>query len=120
MTNPRRHRRSSTTPTGIWVLALFALAFLSLPVLSLVAKVPWSRFATTVTSDVVLTPLRISLLTSLLSATIAIVLGVPLAWVLARGGLRRPDLWRIPVLLPVVLPPVVAGVALLAALGRNG
>jgi len=105
---------------GVRVLAGLALAFLALPVVALLVRAPWRRFGELVTSDAVLTPLRISLVTSVLATCGALVLGVPLAWVLARGGLRRPDLWRVPVLVPVLLPPVVAGVALLAALGRNG
>ena len=111
---------SRRVPVGVRVLAVVGLAFLALPVVSLLVRAPWSRFWGLVTSGAVLTPLRISLETSVLATAVALVLGVPLAWVLARGGLRRPDLWRVPVLVPVLLPPVVAGVALLAALGRHG
>ncbi|MFM7062191.1 MAG: molybdate ABC transporter permease subunit [Actinomycetes bacterium] len=105
---------------GVRLLAAMALAFMSLPVAALLARAPWSRFGELVTSRAVMTPLRVSLLTSSAATVVALALGVPLAWMLARGGLRRPDLWRVPVLVPVLLPPVVAGVALLAALGRNG
>ena len=107
-------------PVGVWLLAVLAVAFLTLPVAALLVRVPWTRFVDLIGSGAVLTPLWISLQTSIMATAIALALGVPLAWVLARGGLRRPDLWRVPVLVPVLLPPVVAGVALLAALGRNG
>jgi len=93
---------------------------LALPVVALFLQAPWSDFLESVTSAAVLTPLRISLITSVSATFFALALGVPIAWTLARGGLRRPDMWRIPVLIPVLLPPVVGGVALLAAFGRNG
>ena len=117
---PSGQAQSRRVPFGVRVLAASALVFLALPVVALVVRAPWGRFWELVTSGAVLTPLRVSLVTSVLATACALVLGVPLAWVLARGGLRRPDLWRVPVLVPVLLPPVVAGVALLAALGRNG
>ena len=107
-------------PAWIVLLAGLGLVVLVVPVAALVWRTPWSRFLGLLGSDAVLVPLRVSLVTSSAATVAALVLGVPMAWVLARAGLPRPDLWRIPVLLPVVMPPVVAGVALLAAFGRSG
>lgn len=120
MTRPAARSATRRVPLGVRAAAVVAVVFLALPVVSLLVRAPWGRFGDLVSSGAVLTPLRISLVTSLCATACALALGVPLAWVLARGGLRRPDLWRVPVLVPVLLPPVVAGVALLAALGRNG
>jgi molybdate transport system permease protein len=64
--------------------------------------------------------LRLSVLTATLATAIAMLLGVPLAWVLARSRGRWTRLLRALVTLPLVLPPVVGGVALLLALGRTG
>ncbi|MTA52717.1 MAG: molybdate ABC transporter permease subunit, partial [Actinobacteria bacterium] len=64
--------------------------------------------------------IQLSLWSSLLAAAISVVLGVPLAWVLARGNKRITSILRPIVLAPIVLPPTVAGMALLALLGRDG
>jgi molybdate transport system permease protein len=73
-----------------------------------------------VASHDVRTAFGLSLLTSLCAAALALVLGAPLAWALARLDFRGKAVVRALALLPLVLPPVVGGVALLLALGRNG
>ena len=83
-------------------------------------RAPWSRLLDELGASDVRTALRLSLVTSLAAAALALLLGAPLAWVLARVDFRGKTLVRALALLPLVLPPVVGGVALLFALGRNG
>jgi molybdate transport system permease protein len=102
------------------VPAGLAVAFLLLPLLGLLIRTPWSNLPHLLAADDVLTPLRLSLETASLATVASLVLGVPLAWVLAR--LEFPGRWllRALVTVPLVLPPVVGGVALLLSFGRNG
>jgi molybdate transport system permease protein len=88
--------------------------------IALLAKVPWSSFTSRLTHDQSVSAIQLSLWSSLLAAGISVVLGVPLAWVLARGNERISNILRPIVLAPIVLPPTVAGMALLALLGRDG
>jgi len=91
-----------------------------LPLVGLITRTPWSRLGELVASDVVVDALKLSLLTSVLAAFISLLLGVPLAWVLARVNFPGRHIVRAIVTLPMVLPPVVGGAALLFALGRRG
>jgi molybdate transport system permease protein len=91
-----------------------------LPLVGLITRTPWSRLGELVASDVVVDALKLSLLTSVLAAFISLLLGVPLAWVLARINFPGRHIVRAIVTLPMVLPPVVGGAALLFALGRRG
>jgi molybdate transport system permease protein len=102
------------------VPALLALAFLALPMLALLVRAPWSTFGAQLTSPAVLEALRLSLVTALAAIVVVAVVGVPLAWVLARVDFPGRSLLRALVIVPLVLPPVVGGVALLSAFGRNG
>jgi molybdate transport system permease protein len=88
--------------------------------IALLAKVPWSSFTSRLTQDQSISAIQLSLWSSLLAAGISVVLGVPLAWVLVRGNERITNILRPIVLAPIVLPPTVAGMALLALLGRDG
>ena len=97
--------------------ALLATLLIVAPLFSLLAKAPWSNFFSSL-SD--LTAIKLSLWTSLVSATIAILLGVPLAWVLAKSQSKTTEFIRPLVLAPIVLPPTVAGIALISLMGRNG
>ena len=85
-----------------------------------VAETPWSELPELLASPRAIEALRLSLVSSILAAAVATILGVPLAWVLARREFRGQRLLRGVVLLPLVLPPVVGGVALLTAFGRRG
>ena len=117
----RAYRRSARrAPAGFVALAVLAVAFLVLPVVGLVVRSPWRDLPADLTAPGVLTALRLSLVCSLSAVAISIAVGVPLAWVLARMRFRGRSLVRALVLLPMVLPPVVGGVALLLAFGRNG
>src|SRR3954467_5318762 len=86
----------------------------------MVARVEWGSFFELVTSDSALTALSLSLRTSLVATVLCVLLGVPMALVLARTSFRRQGLVRSLVLLPLVLPPVVGGIALLYTFGRRG
>ncbi len=102
------------------VPAVIAAAFLALPLLGLLVRVPWSRVGEVLASEVVRSSLALSLSSSLVATGLSIVLGLPLAWLLARGDLPGRALVRAVVTLPLVLPPVVGGLALLGALGPDG
>ncbi len=99
---------------------LVALAFLVVPMVGLIAQVPWGSFLATITEPTALEALRLSLITSTIATCFAALVGVPLAWLLARDVLPLTHVWRALVLVPLLLPPVVSGVALLAAFGRYG
>jgi len=90
------------------------------PFVGLLARVPWSDLPALLAGDVVTDALRLSLVTSLTATLIAVVVGVPLAWLMARLDFPGRSLVRGLVTLPLVLPPVVGGAALLFALGRRG
>ena len=107
-------------PWQLTALAMIALAVFVLPLIGLASRTPWSRLGEIITSDVVVDALQISLFTSVLAAIISLVLGVPLAWLLARVDFPGRRVVRAVVTLPMVLPPVVGGAALLFALGRRG
>jgi molybdate transport system permease protein len=102
------------------VPALVGLAFLVLPLVGLLARAPWSTLPHRLTEPGILTALRLSLLTATLATAACLVLGVPLAWLLARTSFPGRRLVRAVVTVPLVLPPVVGGVALLLVFGRRG
>ncbi|GAA2580739.1 ABC transporter permease [Actinomadura fulvescens] len=106
-----------------WILilpALAGLAFLVLPLAGLLVRAPWSTIGSRLAEPQVLEALRLSLVTATLATGLCVLLGVPLAWVLARVPFPGSRLVRALVTVPLVLPPVVGGVALLLVLGRRG
>lgn len=113
-------RPSSGPPPLLVAVGLLGATVLVLPVVALLVRVPWSDVGTVLASTVAREALVLSIGTSLAAAVISVVLGVPLAWLLASSTGRPAAIGRAVVLLPIVLPPVVGGVALLAAFGRNG
>jgi molybdate transport system permease protein len=115
-----RRRRDARTPLPLAVPASLAVVFLVLPIAALVVRMPWRHLPQLLTSAQVLQALRLSLVTSASATAVCLVLGVPLAWVLARARVPGVALLRALVTVPLVLPPVVGGVALLMALGRRG
>ena len=117
---PGRTRHGGRAPFGFVPLAIVAVALLTLPLVALVIRAPWRSLPTDLTAPGVLTALRLSLVCSVTAVAISLLLGVPLAWLLARVRFRGRNLVRAVVLLPMVLPPVVGGVALLLAFGRSG
>ncbi len=97
-----------------------AVVLLALPIVGLLQRMPWSSLPDLLGDDVTLDALRVSLVVSLVAALVVLVLGTPLAWALGRTDLPGRRIVRALVVLPMVLPPVVGGAALLFALGRRG
>ncbi|HXH35923.1 MAG TPA: ABC transporter permease [Plantibacter sp.] len=114
----------SSAVSGVprWVIAIAAVgaAFVLLPLVAVVLRVDWSNFGGLVTSESSLAALGLSLRTSLIATALCILFGVPLALVLARTHFPGQRVLRSLVLLPLVLPPVVGGIALLYTFGRLG
>ncbi|HEY4604954.1 MAG TPA: ABC transporter permease [Blastococcus sp.] len=107
-------------PAPLLVPAALAVAFLVLPVVGLLVRTPWSSLGPQLTGPGVGAALRLSLVSATLATLLSVVMGVPLAWVLARSRIRGRTLLRALVTVPLVLPPVVGGVALFLVLGRQG
>jgi molybdate transport system permease protein len=115
----RRSQRSGV-PAPLLVPAALGVVFLVLPVVGLVVRTPWSQLGPLLTAPGVGQALRLSLVSATLATLVSVVLGVPLAWVLARSRVRGRAVLRALVTVPLVLPPVVGGVALFLVLGRQG
>ncbi|HEY0999178.1 MAG TPA: ABC transporter permease [Streptosporangiaceae bacterium] len=107
-------------PAPLLVPALIAIVFLLLPLAGLLIRAPWGRLGAALSGTDATQALTLSLWTATVSTGISIVIGVPLAWVLARSSFPGQRLLRALVTLPLVLPPVVGGVALLLAFSRTG
>ncbi len=107
-------------PRLLWVPAAAAFALIALPVVGLALRADWPRLPELLLSDTALDALRLSMVTAAVSTVLCIALGGPLAVVLARSRVRGLQLLRSVVLLPLVLPPVVGGLALLYLVGRTG
>jgi len=120
MASSRRRRGGTAAPPLFILLAAVGAAFFVLPLAGLLVRTPWASAWQLLTSSEAITALRLSLLASLSATAIAVVLGVPLAWVFARIPFPGRAVLRALTVLPMVLPPVVGGVALLAAFGRRG
>lgn len=102
------------------LVAALAAVFLALPLVGVAVRMPWSGAWDIVSSGPVRSAVWVSLYTSVISAAIATVVGVPLGWWLARTGGRLVGVVRSVVITPMILPPVVAGIALLSVFGRRG
>ena len=107
-------------PLALVIPAAIGVVFVALPFVALLQRAPWSSMGELLGRDIVVDALRLSITTAFAATAISLVLGVPLAWVLARVPFRGRSFVRALVALPMVLPPVVGGVALLFALGRRG
>jgi molybdate transport system permease protein len=105
-----------------WVVGVAGLGalFVLLPLVAMVSRVNWAEFVPLVTSDSSIAALWLSLRTSIAATLLCIVFGIPMAIVLARSRFPGQRLLRALVLLPLVLPPVVGGIALLYTFGRRG
>jgi molybdate transport system permease protein len=112
--------KADRSHAALYVPALVGLGFLVLPVVGLLAKTPWRELPALLAAGDSWTALRLSLETATLATGVSLVLGVPLAWLLARTRVPARRLVRALVTVPLVLPPVVAGIALLLVLGRQG
>jgi molybdate transport system permease protein len=106
-----------------WLLAIpaaLAVGFLVLPLVGLLVRAPWREAWQVITGEGARQALRLSLITATSATALSILLGVPLAWLIARPGWRFAGALRAVVTVPLVLPPVVGGVALLMMFGRTG
>jgi molybdate transport system permease protein len=112
--------RRQSVPIVVIALATLGVAFFVLPLLGLVLRAPWGSAGRSLTQPETLEALKLSLVASLSATGIALVLGVPMAWVYARLDFPGRALLRALTTLPMVLPPVVGGIALLLAFGRRG
>ncbi|HEY3548470.1 MAG TPA: molybdate ABC transporter permease subunit [Propionicimonas sp.] len=114
----RRHRRRA--PLVLLLPALLGLLFLVAPFVALLVRAPWASLGALVTLPTVRDALWLSLRTATAATVVCLFLGVPLAWLLARTSFRGQGLVRAIITMPLVMPPVVGGVALLSLLGRRG
>jgi len=112
--------RYSGLPSWIFVPAALGAVFIVLPLAAMATRVEWSEFFSLITSQSSVDALKLSLQTSTVSTLLCVALGVPMAMVLARASFPGQNLVRSLVLLPLVLPPVVGGIALLYTFGRKG
>jgi molybdate transport system permease protein len=101
-------------------LATLGVALVGLPLVALLLRVDWPGLPARLASPMVWPAVRLSLVTTAVTTLLAVVLGTPLAWLLSRSRSRWAGWVRAVVTVPLVLPPVVGGVALLMAYGRNG
>jgi molybdate transport system permease protein len=112
--------RLGRAPAVLVVPACLGAALLVVPLVTLVLDTPWASLPAQLRSEAVGEALAITAVTSVLTVAACLLLGTPLAWLLARVEFRGRQVVRALVLVPLVLPPVVAGVALVTALGRSG
>lgn len=116
----RRRPDRVLPPAALVAPALLAVLFLLLPTAAMVGRIPWSRLGAIYQDEGVWLALRISVVAALEATLVSLLLGVPLAWVLARLDVPGIAVLRAIVTVPLVLPPVIGGVALFSAFGRNG
>ncbi|CDQ46024.1 MULTISPECIES: ABC transporter permease [Mycolicibacterium] len=118
-----RHRsgiRQVGLPVWIYLPAVVGALFAILPLIAVLTRIDWSNFVPLITSESSRAALLLSLRTASASTVLCVLLGVPMALVLARGHFPGQAILRSLVLLPLVLPPVVGGIALLYTFGRQG
>jgi molybdate transport system permease protein len=118
--NVRAQRGYATYPRWLFLPAAIGGLLIAVPLVAIATKVNWGDFGALITSQASLDALGLSLFTSLIAAAICVVLGVPLAMILARSSFPGQRFLRALVLVPLVLPPVVGGLALLYTFGRLG
>ncbi|RII95578.1 molybdate ABC transporter permease subunit [Clavibacter michiganensis] len=120
VSRPSRVRSSSGLPRWVVAVAVIGGAFVLFPLVGILTRVDWGQFIPLVTSESSIAALLLSLRTAATATALCIVIGVPMALTLARTSFRGQGLVRSLVLLPLVLPPVVGGIALLYTFGRLG
>ncbi|HEY7723213.1 MAG TPA: molybdate ABC transporter permease subunit, partial [Pedococcus sp.] len=116
------HPRSAvgTSRVGLFVPAGLAVALVAVPLVALLLRADWRGLLGHLADPAVVPAIRLSLITTSTTVALAVLLGTPLAWLLARSHSRRASFLRAVLTVPLVLPPVVGGVALLMAYGRRG
>jgi len=108
------------TPRWLYVVAAIGGAFVLLPLVAMASRVDWLNLPALLSSEASLDALRLSLVTSVAATVLCVLFGAPMAIVLARSNFPGLRVVRAIVLLPLVLPPVIGGIALLSAFGRQG
>jgi molybdate transport system permease protein len=112
--------RAGFIPQILLIPAVLGLALLVLPLAALIGRVDWATLWSDVTAPEALSALALSLGTGLVATAACVLLGVPLALVIARSAPRTAGILRALVTIPLVLPPMVGGIALLFLFGRSG
>ena len=120
MAADREHATGRSLPALLAVPASLGVLLLLLPLAGLFVRAPWTGLSDLLAEPAVREALRLSLLSATAATVVSVVLGLPLALLLARGRFPGRRVVRALVTLPLVLPPVVGGVGLLAAFGRRG
>jgi molybdate transport system permease protein len=120
VTRPARRQRRTRVPFAVAVLSCLAALFFALPLIGLLWRVPWDDALGVLGETNTRQALWLSMRTSLLATVVSVVLGVPLAWLLAHVGFPGRGIVRALCTLSMVLPPVVGGTALFFAFGRRG
>ncbi len=116
----RGHDIHVAIPVWVYVPAAIGGLFVLTPLLAILLKIDWSNFVSLISSDASRSALMLSLRTATISTIVCVLIGVPMALVLARADFAGLSALRGLVLLPLVLPPVVGGIALLYTFGRLG
>lgn len=116
----RRNVAVSQAPRGVIAAAVVGLTLLVLPVLAMLFRVPWSALPEIVTDEANRSALVLSLRTSVIATLLSVAVGAPVAWLIAYYSFPGMRVLRALCVLPMVLPPVVGGVALIYVLGKNG
>ena len=117
---PGRRLNQGRAPVALLLPSLLGLAFMVLPVIGLLVRTPWRQFTADLADTDTWTALRLSLECATAATGVSLVLGVPMAWLLARTELPGRGVARAMVAVPLVLPPVVGGMSLLLVFGRTG
>lgn len=112
-------KTAGAPPRWILIGAVLGLLALSLPIVGMLIDMPWSRVPEILVSDTAIAALGVSLRTVLVSTLICVILGVPLAIFMSRLTGKLGEVLRTAVTIPMVLPPVVAGLALLSTFGKR-
>lgn len=113
--NQKRRRKHSSSL--VWIVASATLTFFAIPLFGIIQSASWSTILTDLSSTEVREALRLSLICSGGAVVLSVLFGTPAAWVLARSNVPGRSLMRGIIMMPMVLPPVVGGVALLSAFG---
>ncbi len=121
MTGSRTLRRAAQRlPGWLYLPVAIGVLFIAVPLIALVLRADWAHFAALISSESSLDALSLSIRTALVSTVLCLALGIPLALFFARTSFRGQRVLRAIVLVPLVLPPVVGGIALLYTFGRRG
>ena len=109
-----------SSPKSLLALAVVGIVLLTLPIVAIFVRMPWTSLGEIITDDTNRTALVLSLRTSLIATLLSVLVGIPIAYIIANHTFPGARIFRALCVLPMVLPPVVGGVALIYVLGKNG